>query len=85
MKTDLFLFLSAGFNVGALSSVLLRMSNSGPSLPSRKEIATIVLSGLAAASTIGYALLNKKEVEMTNDDLIDVHENSARRLEAFLV
>jgi hypothetical protein len=85
MKTNLFLYLSAGFNVGALSSVLLRMSNSGPSLPSRKEVATIVLSGLAAVSTIGYALLNKSEVEMTEDDSIDVHENSARRLEAFLV
>jgi hypothetical protein len=84
MKTKLFLYLSAGLNVGALSSVLLRMTKKND-LPTSKEIATIVLSSLAAASTIGYALLNKNKLQMTDDDLIDVNEDSARRLETFLV
>jgi hypothetical protein len=84
MKANLFLYLSAGFNVGALSSVLLRMTRKSD-LPTTKEIATVVLSSLAAASTIGYALLNKDNLQMTNDDLIDVNEDSARRLETFLV
>jgi hypothetical protein len=84
MKTNLFLYLSAGFNVGALSSVLFRLTNKSD-LPTSKEIATIVLSSLAAASTIGYAMLNKQNLQMTNDDLIDVNQNSARRLETFLV
>lgn len=84
MKTNLFLYLSAGFNVGALSSVLLRLTNKN-ALPTSKEIATIVLSSLAAASTIGYAMISKNNLQMTDDDLIDVNQDSAKRLETFLV
>lgn len=82
MKSDLFFYLSAGFNVGALSSVLFRIADSR--LPSKKEIATLVLSSLAAASSVGY-ILSKKESDEMENDYIDTKEDTAHKLEMMLV
>ena len=84
MKSKLFLYLAAGLNVGALSTVMYRFFKSEPS-PAKKELSAVILSSLAAASTIGYLMANTKLPLFENDDILDINAETAKRLEAFVV
>lgn len=84
MKSNLLFYLSAGFNVGALSTVIVRLAKSN-FLTSRKEMATLVLSSLAAVSSVGYLLSNKDSKESVENDFIDTEKDTVHKLETFLI